>query len=646
MKKDKVLYLTQQFTKDMPLPTSDGSIDSFHIEGYANTTQVDRVGDVIPMTAWGSALENYLKNPIILAYHEDDKPIGRMEDHRVDEKGLWVKARISAAAEDVFNLIKDGVLTAFSVGFVIKDAIYDSVTDLFIIKELELLEISVVAVPCNQDSTFSLSKSFDNETDYSEFKKQYAEKVVEPKEVTPPAPAAANIKKEWNMDPKELEQMLADAATNAAKAVIKAQTEAATKAAEEKAVKDAEDASLNAKIVAAVKVGESGAEKLLADIEKRFADQSEASTKALAGLENTIKEKTAELEAMQKSKMSFNDKSNPNEITYAEKETAVLAAKAMGLPLNETKVGRALIEKAGPHVASATWELEVSLTMENEVRRRLVVAPLIKHVQMKTNVMTIPVNPESSNDANWMASSGTAFGTTESAGTPRTHLLKEVTLNAYKVATREYLAYEEEEDSLIVLLPVIRDAMIRRIARGVDKAYLIGAGTGTDPVKGLAKYDATSTVQPTSTGAASIANLRALRKELGYWGLNPAEIVYVVSTDIYYDLLDDTAFMDMSKVGPSATLLTGQIGLIGNTPVLVSDAFPTKAGGTSVGITTNVGAICLASANFMGGTQRGLRLDTQDLVETQRKVMVASLRTGFTQFSTVNGDGVSVLRWL
>jgi HK97 family phage prohead protease/HK97 family phage major capsid protein len=646
MKKDKVLYLTQQFTKDMPLPTSSETIDSINIEGYANTTTVDRVGDVIPMTAWVKALDNYLKNPIILAYHEDCEPIGRMVDHRVDEKGLWVKARISAAAEDVFNLIKDGVLTAFSVGFIVKDAVYDAVTDLFIIKELELLEISVVAVPCNQDSTFSLSKSFDDEKDYNEFKSQFAEKKVETKELTPPAPAAENIKKEWNMDPKELEQLLATAATNAAVAVIKAQADAAIKAAEEKSVKDAEDAIINAKVAAAIQTGQSGAEKLFADIEKRFADQSDASAKTLAGLEATIKEKAAELEAIQKSKMSFGDKSAPEAITYQEKETAVLAAKAMGVAFGDTKIGRALIEKAGPHVASATWELEVSLNMENEVRRRLVVAPLIKHVQMKTNVMTIPVNPESSNDANWMASSGTAFGTTESAGTPRTHLLKEVTLNAYKVATREYLAYEEEEDSLIVLLPVIRDAMIRRIARGVDKAYLIGAGTGTDPVKGLAKYDATSVVQPTNTGAASIANLRSLRKDLGYWGLNPSEIVYVVSTDVYYDLLDDTLFQTMDKVGTSATLLTGQIGMIGNTPVLVSDAFPAKAGGTSVGITTNVGAICVAAANFMGGTQRGLRLDTQDLVETQRKVMVASLRTGFTQFSTANGDGVSVLRWL
>ena len=174
MEKNKVLYLTQQFKKDMP--TADEPVDSLTIEGYANTISVDRVGDVIPLVAWNKALDNYLKNPIILAYHNHDQPIGRMVEHNVDDKGLWVKARISAAADDVFNLIKDGVLTAFSVGFSIKDAVYDAVTDLFIIKELELLEISVVSVPCNQDSTFSLSKSFDKEEDYNEFKSQFVVK--------------------------------------------------------------------------------------------------------------------------------------------------------------------------------------------------------------------------------------------------------------------------------------------------------------------------------------------------------------------------------------------------------------------------------------------------------------------------------------
>lgn len=639
---NKIIYLNQRFKKSAETPSADQPIDSISIEGYANSTSVDRVGDVIPMTAWKKALENYLKNPIILAYHEHDEPIGRMIDYKVDEKGLWVKARISAAAEDVFNLIKDGVLTAFSVGFIIKDAIYDSVTDLFIIKELELLEISVVSVPCNQDSTFSLSKAFENAEEYSKFKSQFALKNEAAKELEFSASQTLDkSKKEWNMDPQELEQLLAKAAETAAikTAAALVEKQAAEKAAAEKAAK--ESAELDAKIKSAIQTQESGAEKLLADIEKRFADQSESQKKTLEGLEASIREKASELEAIQKSKMSFQDKNAGETTSYADREKAVLAAKILNKSITDTKFGAALVEKAGAHVPSATWELEVSMNMEAEIRRRLVVAPLLRNISMATNVMKIPVNPEAG-FASWMANS--SFGTTDSPGAAGTHQLKEITLSAYKVATREYLNYEEEEDALLVLLPIIRDAMVRRVAKSVDKAFLLGAGSGADPVKGLCIFDATSAVQTTNTGAMTVAKLRDLRKDLGAWGLDPSELAYVVSTEIYYDLLDDTLFQTMDKVGQVATLLTGQIGSVGNTPVLVSDAFPTKAGGSS-SATTNIGAVCIAPANFIVGNQRGLRFDTQELVETQRRVLVASLRTGLEQLSTVNGMGVSTLRW-
>jgi hypothetical protein len=189
--------------------------------------------------------------------------------------------------------------------------------------------------------------------------------------------------------------------------------------------------------------------------------------------------------------------------------------------------------------------------------------------------MTIPINPEAGH-ATWITNA--QFGTSASAGAAQTHQLGEVTLNAYKVATLEYVNFEEEEDSLLALLPTIRDGMIRRLARAVDLAFLRGAGAGADPVKGLAKYDAVSAVQQSIAGGPStVDHMLLLRKDLGAWGLDPSELRYVVSTDVYYDLLADTDFKTVDLVGDRATLLTGQIGSIGNTPVLVSAEFDTKA---------------------------------------------------------------------
>jgi N4-gp56 family major capsid protein len=279
--------------------------------------------------------------------------------------------------------------------------------------------------------------------------------------------------------------------------------------------------------------------------------------------------------------------------------------------------------------------------MESEVRRRLVVSPILRQIAMQTNVMTMPLNPEAGYGT-WVTNA--QFGTSASSGATATHQLSEITLNAYKLATREYMNFEEEEDSLLVLMPIVRDAMIRRVAKSVDKAMLLGAGAGADPVKGLAIYDGTSAVTSAVANKATVANMIALRRDLGAWGLDPSEVTYVVSTDIYYDLLEDTNFQTVDKIGDRATLLTGQIGSIANSPVLVSAEMPSKAAGTASG-STNIGAIAVATRNFVVGNQRGLRIDTQDLVENQQKVLVASLRTGMTQLTTNLGQGVSTFRW-
>ena len=635
--KSKILYLDTTFTKGLT-EEDDGEIKSITIEGYASTNDIDRAGDVVSSSVWEKGLENYLKNPIILAYHDYHEPCGRMLEHRADKKGLWIKARISSAAEDVYNLVKDGVMTAFSIGFRILDAEYNQAAEVFLIKEIELHEISVVPVPCNQNTLFSLSKAFDTAEDYNSYKMLFAPKDDAAKGLTTPASGESTTKKEWNMTPEEIQAQIAKAASDAAAATVKAMEEARAKAEAEATAKAKADAEFDARIKAAITVGESGAEKLAKELESRLATQQ----KSLDDLMGSLKEKAAEIAALQTSKMSFSDK-GAADVAYAEKEKAVMLAKVTGKSIEATNFGRSLVEKIGPHQpASGTWELEVSNTMEAEVRRKLVVSPLLRQVAMQTNVMTMPLNPEAGYGT-WVTNA--QFGTSASSGATATHQLSEITLNAYKLATREYMNYEEQEDSLLILLPIVRDAMLRRVAKSVDKAMLLGAGSGADPVKGLAIYDATSAVTSAVANKATVANMIALRRDLGAWGLNPSEVTYVVSTDIYYDLLEDASFQTVDKIGDRATLLTGQIGSIANSPVLVSAELPSKASGTTSG-TANIGAIAINTANFIVGNQRGLRMDTQDLVETQQKVFVASLRTGMTQLTTNLGGAVSTFRWV
>ena len=151
--------------------TDDGGIN---IKGSASTNALDRAGDIINPEAWTKGgLENYKGNPIILFNHDYNKPIGRATDLAVTDKGLDISAKISKAAGDITQLVKDGVLGAFSVGFRCKDSEYMTETDGYKIKDAELFEVSVVSVPCNQNATFGLAKSFDSMDDYRKYQSEF-----------------------------------------------------------------------------------------------------------------------------------------------------------------------------------------------------------------------------------------------------------------------------------------------------------------------------------------------------------------------------------------------------------------------------------------------------------------------------------------
>jgi HK97 family phage prohead protease len=128
------------------------------IIGIGSTDSPDRDGEIIKQDGWD--LTNFLKNPVLLtshAYHEF--PIGRITDVMIENGQLKFKAVFSEAtqeAREAYQLVKEGILSAFSVGFIPKE--YDP-ADTSVITKAELLEISLVTVPANPQAVV-LAKSF------------------------------------------------------------------------------------------------------------------------------------------------------------------------------------------------------------------------------------------------------------------------------------------------------------------------------------------------------------------------------------------------------------------------------------------------------------------------------------------------------
>jgi len=607
----KLLKLFSDFSITKALDSSEEEF-AIYITGYANTTAKDRQGDVIPSYAWNeTSLLNYRKNPIILAYHNHSQPIGSATEIDVDAKGLKITARISSAAKEVYQLVSEGILKTFSVGFIVKDADYDQVSDVFVIKELELLEVSVVSVPANQDSIFNLAKAFSSDEELAEFKKSFIK-------------SSASDEGDENNDSSESTE------TSEQKDTIMEQSNL------EAIIKSAIDTAAATAAASALEVGKSGAERLQAEIEKRLADDSKSVSEALDGLRSELAAKSEEIAKLRENKMSFEDRKAADSVTYKDKETAVLIAKALGRKVEDTKNFANLVTKYGAHVPSAYWEDTVSTALQEEIRRRLIVAPLFNSVSMPSSIVRMPVNPEAGY-ATWIQTG--EYKAATSSGAAQTHALKEITLTSHKLATKEFIGNEEEEDALIAIMPIVRDAMVRRTAKAWDRGLLLGAASAADPIKGLVRYEAagSNTTLALAT-AATTGTLRTLRKNMGVWGLDPADVVYVVNQDVYYNLLEDATFQTMDKVGERATVLTGQIGMVGGSPVIVTGELPAKALG-------GFGAVALNARNFMIGNYRGLNVESDYQVVEQQRVLVASLRTGFQQISIVDGEAVSCLRY-
>ena len=650
--------------------TDDGGVE---IKGSASTNSIDRAGDIIETEAWmKGGLENFKNNPIILFNHNYDKPIGRAKDLQVTDKGLEISAKISKAAGDVTQLIKDGVLGAFSVGFRCKDSEYMTETDGYKIKDAELFEVSVVSVPCNQGATFGLSKSFDSMDDYNKFKQSFykanSNDSADAVEIEQPNGAIAqemetnmsNEKQAPESKPEfDLDAFAKDAAEKAVAeyamkqaelkaAEQKAAEEAAEKAAQEAEVQKAAEEAKQEEQKTIVQAGLSGAEKLMSDVEKRVKDDYSNLEQVVKSLEKQLAEKSEEIMNIRESKRHFTDRQGQGDWKKAF-EQDILDAKFAGLATGkgwDTPMSKSLMEKVNAHsgvgVSSADFEQVVSTNIERDIQNELVLAPLFREIPMTSANMIIPILPDSGYAE--FASAQTASGSSphgnlaqrgDSYGAPFGGIdMSERTLSTKKLISQSYLGNETEEDAILPILPLIRESMVRSHARAIENAILAGDdadgafGTGGASFEGLlnlARDDSDYTQSSTAFASDTLtaAELLSLRKNMGKYGVNPSEVVYIVSQTSYYQLLEDAEFQDANLVGDMATKLSGEIGQVFGSRVLLCDEFATAAVG-------KFAAIAVYPRNYVIPRLRGVTVESDYEVANQRRVLVASQRLGFT----------------
>lgn len=126
----------------------------------ASTASVDRQGDSIDQSGW--ELDNYLKNPVILfAHNYAELPIAKTVNIEKTESGLVIDIVFASEdanpkAQQVKKLVDEGILNTTSVGFIQKERNGNIIT------RAELLEVSIVPVPANQDALRLAMKGLDD----------------------------------------------------------------------------------------------------------------------------------------------------------------------------------------------------------------------------------------------------------------------------------------------------------------------------------------------------------------------------------------------------------------------------------------------------------------------------------------------------
>ncbi|MGD9541788.1 HK97 family phage prohead protease [Methylocystis sp.] len=119
----------------------------------ASTDSIDRVNESIDIS--GLDIAQYKKNPVMLLQHDRSKPIARASvtkaAGRLEGVGTFPPPGKSPTADEAFALVQSGVLGAVSIGYVEKEA-QPAGGGRVRVTKAELLEISIVSIPCNADA--------------------------------------------------------------------------------------------------------------------------------------------------------------------------------------------------------------------------------------------------------------------------------------------------------------------------------------------------------------------------------------------------------------------------------------------------------------------------------------------------------------
>ena len=141
--------------------------DKGNFSGYGSVFNVvDKGGDIVAPGAFAESLAAWKKagrSVPVLWQHQTDQPIGAWDDLKEDDHGLLGGASLWLDEAPYARLAHKGMqtktITGLSIGYRVKDYSVNKDTNVFTLQKLDLVEISVVTNPMNDDARVADVKS-------------------------------------------------------------------------------------------------------------------------------------------------------------------------------------------------------------------------------------------------------------------------------------------------------------------------------------------------------------------------------------------------------------------------------------------------------------------------------------------------------
>jgi HK97 family phage prohead protease len=134
--------------------------DDGSFSGYGSVFGVtDSYGEIVAPGAFTESLADLKQKKRVvpvLWQHRTAEPIGVYDELSEDDHGLVVRGRLLkdevAQAREAHALLKAGAVTGLSIGYWVRQASYDEKTGIRTLIKLDLVEVSLVTFPANDDA--------------------------------------------------------------------------------------------------------------------------------------------------------------------------------------------------------------------------------------------------------------------------------------------------------------------------------------------------------------------------------------------------------------------------------------------------------------------------------------------------------------